>query len=139
MKVGSISNGVGNQAVTYTYTVTNTSLTPIPIDQVVVTDNVCIGPTYTGGDVNGSRALRDRRGVDVHLHDDPRRAGHVRQHRLRDRPRDGSTAAPVRGPDRVWTVRADRSAAAGRGQAGAAQQERCTLSTPTAYACAPAS
>jgi hypothetical protein len=49
-KVGSIESGVAPQNVTYTYRVTNTSTTPVPMNQVSVTDDKCTSPTYTGGD-----------------------------------------------------------------------------------------
>jgi uncharacterized repeat protein (TIGR01451 family) len=49
-KVGSISAGQAPQNVTYTYVVTNTSTTPVPMNSVVVSDDKCANPTYVGGD-----------------------------------------------------------------------------------------
>jgi uncharacterized repeat protein (TIGR01451 family) len=55
-KIGSIQAGQAPQNVTYTYLVTNTSSTPVPLNKVVVSDNLCAGPTYVGGD-NGDNLL----------------------------------------------------------------------------------
>jgi hypothetical protein len=49
-KVGSITTGQAPANVTYTYSVTNTSTTPVPMDHVTVSDNLCTGPTYSRGD-----------------------------------------------------------------------------------------
>jgi uncharacterized repeat protein (TIGR01451 family) len=55
-KVGSIQSGQAPQNVTYTYVVTNTSTTPVPMNNVKVTDDKCANPTYVGGD-NGDSLL----------------------------------------------------------------------------------
>lgn len=55
-KTGSISSGQAPQNVTYTYVVTNTSQTPVPMDRVAVSDDLCTSPTYASGD-NGDGVL----------------------------------------------------------------------------------
>jgi uncharacterized repeat protein (TIGR01451 family) len=55
-KVGSITAGQAPQNVTYTYVVRNDSTTPVPMNNVVVSDDKCAGPTYVGGD-NGDGLL----------------------------------------------------------------------------------
>ena len=55
-KTGSITNGQAPQNVTYTYVVTNTSQTPVPMNQVGVKDDLCANPTYVSGD-NGDNLL----------------------------------------------------------------------------------
>jgi hypothetical protein len=55
-KTGSITNGQAPQNVTYTYVVTNTSQTVVPMNQVGVRDDLCANPTYAGGD-NGDGLL----------------------------------------------------------------------------------
>ncbi|HET6547116.1 MAG TPA: hypothetical protein VFG79_01580, partial [Solirubrobacter sp.] len=55
-KVGSITAGQAPANVTYTYSVTNTSSTPVPMDHVTVSDNLCTDPTYSSGD-NGDGVL----------------------------------------------------------------------------------
>jgi uncharacterized repeat protein (TIGR01451 family) len=49
-KIGSITAGLAPQNVTYTYLVTNTSTTSVPMNRVVVKDDLCVGPTYVSGD-----------------------------------------------------------------------------------------
>ena len=49
-KTGSIQQGQAPQNVTYTYVVTNTSTTDVPMSQVKVTDDLCASATYTSGD-----------------------------------------------------------------------------------------
>src|SRR6185295_14880682 len=55
-KVGSITSGQAPQNVTYTYRVTNTSSTPVPMNRVVVSDDICTSPAYSSGD-NGDGLL----------------------------------------------------------------------------------
>jgi uncharacterized repeat protein (TIGR01451 family) len=55
-KTGSITNGQAPQNVTYTYVVTNTSQTVVPMNQVRVRDDLCANPTYASGD-NGDSVL----------------------------------------------------------------------------------
>jgi uncharacterized repeat protein (TIGR01451 family) len=55
-KVGSIQQGQAPQNVTYTYVVRNDSTTPVPMNNVVVSDDKCANPTYVGGD-NGDALL----------------------------------------------------------------------------------
>ena len=55
-KTGSIASGQAPQNVTYTYVVTNTSQTPVPMDRVAVSDDLCTSPTYASGD-NGDGVL----------------------------------------------------------------------------------
>jgi uncharacterized repeat protein (TIGR01451 family) len=55
-KTGSIATGVAPQNVTYTYVVTNTSTTPVPMREIKVTDDLCANATYLSGD-NGDRLL----------------------------------------------------------------------------------
>ncbi len=55
-KVGSIQQGQAPQNVTYTYVVTNDSTTPVPMNNVKVSDDKCANPTYVGGD-NGDGLL----------------------------------------------------------------------------------
>jgi len=55
-KVGSITSGQAPANVTYTYSVTNTSTTPVPMDRVTVSDNLCTSPAYSSGD-NGDGVL----------------------------------------------------------------------------------
>jgi hypothetical protein len=55
-KTGSIINGLAPQNVTYTYVVTNTSQTPVPMNRVGVADDLCANPTYVSGD-NGDNLL----------------------------------------------------------------------------------
>ena len=43
-KTGSIQAGQAPQNVTYTYVVTNTSSTPVPMDRVAVSDDICVEP-----------------------------------------------------------------------------------------------
>jgi hypothetical protein len=49
-KTGSIDAGLAPQNVVYTYIVTNTSSTPVPMNQVAVSDDLCVGPKYSSGD-----------------------------------------------------------------------------------------
>jgi len=55
-KTGSTTGGLAPQNVVYTYVVTNTSQTSVPMNQVVVSDNLCTSPTYVSGD-NGDGLL----------------------------------------------------------------------------------
>jgi uncharacterized repeat protein (TIGR01451 family) len=55
-KTGSTTGGVAPQNVVYTYVVTNTSQTPVPMNQVTVQDDLCANPTYASGD-NGDTLL----------------------------------------------------------------------------------
>jgi uncharacterized repeat protein (TIGR01451 family) len=55
-KVGSIQQGQAPQNVTYTYVVRNDSTTPVPMNNVKVSDDKCANPTYVGGD-NGDSLL----------------------------------------------------------------------------------
>jgi uncharacterized repeat protein (TIGR01451 family) len=55
-KIGSIQAGQAPQNVTYTYLVRNDSTTAVPMDRVTVSDDICQGPTYVGGD-NGDNVL----------------------------------------------------------------------------------
>ena len=55
-KTGSITNGQAPQNVTYTYVVTNTSQTVVPMNRVGVRDDLCASPTYASGD-NGDGLL----------------------------------------------------------------------------------
>ena len=55
-KTGSIAAGQAPQNVIYTYAVTNTSTTPVPMNRVGVDDNICATPTYSRGD-NGDGLL----------------------------------------------------------------------------------
>jgi uncharacterized repeat protein (TIGR01451 family) len=56
-KVANPTNGPAPLTVTYTYTVTNTSPLDLPVNNVVVTDNLCSNPTYSSGDTDGDGAL----------------------------------------------------------------------------------
>jgi uncharacterized repeat protein (TIGR01451 family) len=56
-KEASPTSGVAPLAVTYTYTVTNTSSLDLPIANVAVTDNLCSSPTYASGDADGDGLL----------------------------------------------------------------------------------
>jgi uncharacterized repeat protein (TIGR01451 family) len=49
-KVGSITAGQAPQNVSYTYVVRNDSTTPVPMNKVTVSDNLCANATYVGGD-----------------------------------------------------------------------------------------
>jgi hypothetical protein len=49
-KEGSITSGVAPAAVTYTFRVYNRSTAGLPLDTVSVSDNLCPGATYVGGD-----------------------------------------------------------------------------------------
>jgi hypothetical protein len=49
-KVGSITAGQAPANVTYSYFVTNTSTTPVPMGHVTVSDDLCTGPAYSRGD-----------------------------------------------------------------------------------------
>src|SRR4051812_20979833 len=55
-KTGSTTGGLAPQNVVYTYVVTNTSQTSVPMNQVVVSDGLCTSPTYVSGD-NGDGLL----------------------------------------------------------------------------------
>jgi uncharacterized repeat protein (TIGR01451 family) len=55
-KTGSIQSGQAPQNVTYTYLVTNTSTTSVPMRDVKVSDDLCSNATYAGGD-NGDGVL----------------------------------------------------------------------------------
>ncbi len=55
-KTGSTTGGLAPQNVVYTYVVTNTSQTSVPMSQVTVSDNLCASPTYVSGD-NGDGLL----------------------------------------------------------------------------------
>jgi hypothetical protein len=55
-KIGSISAGQAPQNVTYTYLVQNTSSTPVSMNKLAVSDDLCVNPTYVGGD-NGDNLL----------------------------------------------------------------------------------
>jgi len=56
-KSASPSQGQAPLATTFTYTVTNTSSTNAPLEDVVVTDSNCSGMTFTGGDSNSNNLL----------------------------------------------------------------------------------
>jgi len=49
-KVGSIQSGQAPQNVVYTYVVRNDSTTPVPMNNVKVSDDKCANPTYVAGD-----------------------------------------------------------------------------------------
>jgi hypothetical protein len=49
-KTGSIDAGLAPQNVVYTYVVTNTSSTPVAMNKVVVSDDLCKDPVYSSGD-----------------------------------------------------------------------------------------
>jgi hypothetical protein len=55
-KTGSIANGLAPQNVVYTFVVTNTSQTGVPMRDVKVTDDQCGNATYVSGD-NGDGVL----------------------------------------------------------------------------------
>lgn len=55
-KTGSITAGLAPQSVTYSYVVTNTSQTPVPMREVKVSDDLCSGAAYASGD-NGDGLL----------------------------------------------------------------------------------
>jgi hypothetical protein len=55
-KVGSITAGQAPQNVVYTYVVRNDSTTPVPMNNVTVSDDKCANPTYVAGD-NGDGLL----------------------------------------------------------------------------------
>jgi uncharacterized repeat protein (TIGR01451 family) len=55
-KTGSTTGGQAPQSVVYTYEVTNTSQTPVPMRNVTVDDDLCAGPKYDHGD-NGDNLL----------------------------------------------------------------------------------
>ncbi len=129
VKVGSITNGVGTQPVTYTYTVTNTSSTPIPIENVVVVDDLCLNPTYTGGDANGSRTLELGEAWTFTCTTTHAAAGTY----INTAYATGSSTLdgrPVRSPNRQWTVVLTLTPQGGVKPASA-QQDACTLSTPS--------
>lgn len=56
-KSASPPSGSAPLAVTYTYTVTNTSPLDLPVSNVVVTDDLCSSPAFTGGDADRDGAL----------------------------------------------------------------------------------
>lgn len=56
-KTASPSRGQAPLAVTFTYTVTNTSTTNAPLEDVIITDSNCSGMTFTGGDGNSNNLL----------------------------------------------------------------------------------
>jgi hypothetical protein len=57
VKEASPTSGVAPLAVTYTYTVTNTSALDLPIANVAVTDDLCPSPRYASGDADGDGLL----------------------------------------------------------------------------------
>jgi uncharacterized repeat protein (TIGR01451 family) len=56
-KVANPTSGPAPLTVTYTYTVTNTSTLDLPVNNVVVTDDLCPSPVYASGDADGDGAL----------------------------------------------------------------------------------
>jgi uncharacterized repeat protein (TIGR01451 family) len=58
-KTGSVPNNVAPQNATYTFTVTNVSNPPLPLDNVTVSDSLCPGVQgpLAGGDANNDRRL----------------------------------------------------------------------------------
>ena len=56
-KVATPTSGTAPLTVSYTYTVTNTSPLVLPVNHVVVTDDLCPNVTYTSGDTNLDGAL----------------------------------------------------------------------------------
>lgn len=56
-KTASPSRGQAPLTVTFTYTVTNTSSTNAPLEDVTITDSNCSGMTFTGGDPNANNLL----------------------------------------------------------------------------------
>ena len=75
--------GQAPQDVTYTFTVHNDSVPPVPLDNVTVSDNLCPGvrDRYAGGDPTATTRCRPDRDVGLHLHDDSTRRGPVQQRR----------------------------------------------------------
>jgi hypothetical protein len=126
VKVGSITNGVGTQPVTYTYTVTNTSTTPIPIENVVVVDDLCPNPIYTGGDTNNSNALEITEAWTFSCTTTHAAPG-TYVNTAYATGRSKLDARPVRSPNRQWTVVLTVTPQSG---VRPAQADRCTLSTP---------
>jgi uncharacterized repeat protein (TIGR01451 family) len=56
-KVANPTSGPAPLTVTYTYTVTNTSTLDLPVNNVIVTDDLCPSPVYAAGDADGDGAL----------------------------------------------------------------------------------
>ena len=78
-KTGSTTGGQAPQTVVYTYEVTNTSQTPVPMNQVTVADNLCAGPKYDHGD-NGDGLLANGEKWYFTCTSLLPERGHVRQH-----------------------------------------------------------
>ena len=121
-KTGSTSGGQSPQTVTYTYAVTNTSQTPVPMDQVSVADNLCTAVSGPAGD-NGDGLLTNGETWNftcTTTHTQP--GTHVNTATASGR--STVDTRPVTSPPASWTVTVTPSPT----QIAAA----CTLSTPSA-------
>jgi uncharacterized repeat protein (TIGR01451 family) len=104
-KVGSIQSGQAPQNVTYTYVVRNDSTTPVPMNNVKVTDDKCANPTYVGGD-NGDNLLSNGESWTFSCTSLLQAAGVYTNtaSACADSTVPGDTTRPVCSPPATWTV-----------------------------------
>jgi uncharacterized repeat protein (TIGR01451 family) len=131
-KTGSIQNGQAPQNVTYTYEVTNTSSTPVPLVNVTVSDDLCATPTYSSGD-NGDGVLSNGEKwyfTCSKLHQNPG----VYTNTAKACAVSRVDFQPVCSPPDTWTVTLTAPpgpAAQGAVKPQAVANDKCTLSTPS--------
>jgi uncharacterized repeat protein (TIGR01451 family) len=132
-KTGSITSGQAPQNVTYTYVVTNTSSTPVPLANVAVSDDLCTNPTYASGD-NGDGLLTNGESFTFTCTMLHQNAGvytnTAKACAVSNVPGDNRS---VCSPPDTWTVTLTpppAPPAQGAVKPVAVAQEKCTLSTP---------
>lgn len=132
-KVGSIESGQAPQNVVYTFYVKNTSTAPLPMNDVVVTDDKCGNPVYAGGDSGDGWLSKDEvwtftcsmlhQAAGVYTNT-AHACAYTRSNRTR----------PVCSPPDTWTVTLTSPPPAAPPQVAVkpttAAQAPCTLSTP---------
>ena len=130
-KVGSITAGQAPQNVTYTYVVRNDSTTPVPMNKVSVSDNLCANPTYVGGDA-GDGLLSNGESwtyTCTALHQAPGVYTNIAQACAYSTVPDDTTR-PVCSNQATWTVTLTKPSGGVNGAAAQKSPQRC-VSLPT--------
>ena len=135
-KVGSIQSGQAPQNVTYTYVVRNDSTTPVPMNNVTVSDDKCANPTYVAGD-NGDNLLSNGESWTFTCSSLLQAAGVYTNtaSACANSTVPGDTTRPVCSKPATWTVTLTSPPPPPKGAvkgASAASPKRCTV-TPTTH------
>jgi uncharacterized repeat protein (TIGR01451 family) len=131
-KVGSITAGLAPQNVTYTYVVRNDSTTPVPMNNVKVSDNLCANPTYVGGD-NGDGLLSNSESwtfTCTTLHQAPGVYTNTAQ-ACANSTVPGDTTRPVCSNQATWTVTLTKPAGGVKGAQAVKPSQKACVSVPT--------